>query len=111
MPPAQIWGKRGIKLLREGKYEGALKALNGSIELAPGDAPVYYYCGLTRVHLGQYDRAIEDFSLAIAASRVMPPLTIGADCFMAGRDISTAKLKITARPYPWTLPFNREAAL
>lgn len=49
--------EKGVELFKEGKYEEAAPLWREALAKKPGDAGAYFYAGLTRFELGEYDKA------------------------------------------------------
>ncbi|MDE2465992.1 MAG: tetratricopeptide repeat protein, partial [Alphaproteobacteria bacterium] len=65
-PPEAKWlVQRGRALEEESRYTASLADLQRAVELSP-TAVAYFYLGITRGDLGQYESAVEDFTRALA---------------------------------------------
>lgn len=49
--------EKGVELFKAGKYEEAAPLWREVLSKKPGDAGAYFYAGLTRFELGEYDKA------------------------------------------------------
>ena len=58
---------KGSALLRQNKYEEALKALQSARNLDPSEPALAYQLGLAHLNLKQYQEAIASFSEALAS--------------------------------------------
>ncbi len=64
---AKVELEKGKKLFPHSEWNAALAALDKAISSAPKFARAYYYRGLVCSQKGQYDKSIEEYSLAITA--------------------------------------------
>jgi tetratricopeptide (TPR) repeat protein len=55
----------GLQFARDEKYEEAINEFTSLLSQDQTSADVYFYRGCAYLHLGQYEKAIDDFSLAI----------------------------------------------
>ncbi len=61
-----------VVLLMRNQPQAALEALEALLSQAPGSPPFHSLRGAVWLKLGEYDRAVEDFSLALAADAQQP---------------------------------------
>lgn len=57
---------KGITIMREGDYGGAVKKFNEAAKLNAGYADLYFYRGTAKLNTFDFDNAISDFDNAIA---------------------------------------------
>ncbi|MNK03717.1 MORN repeat variant [compost metagenome] len=57
---------KGITIMREGDYAGAIKKFNEAAKLNAGYADLYFYRGTAKLNTFDFDNAISDFDNAIA---------------------------------------------
>ena len=58
--------RQGSVLMRQGRFEEALKSFENADSIAPGNATVQNMQGLCHMRLGQYDQALAAFDRALA---------------------------------------------
>ncbi|MEH2201052.1 MAG: tetratricopeptide repeat protein [Nostoc sp.] len=55
----------GVDCRQQGDMQGAIIAWNEALSLNPNNAHTYYYRGITKAEIGDYDGAVEDLKQAI----------------------------------------------
>ena len=58
----------GVDLLHKGDKQGAIIAWNEALSLNPNNSHVYYYRGVTKAEIEDYDGAVEDLNQALRIS-------------------------------------------
>ncbi len=59
------WFEKGLKLIRQQRFDEAIKAFSTAIEIIPRDYQAYNYRGVARALNGDFDRAIADYDKAL----------------------------------------------
>jgi len=65
---AKVLQAAALDQIEVGNFEAAQKLLDQAITLTPKDSGLYYYLAVTNVGMGDYETAIEDYTIAIDAN-------------------------------------------
>ena len=58
---AQVFGKTGVILMKQGKYDKALESFNAALEIGGDEVLLYNHIGTAYERIGQYEKALEYF--------------------------------------------------